>query len=69
MAVKRGNQVSTEVFGVYRSKRLKMPEVGEELRVVNFATREELPGIVIGVDAEQGTYDLRFLNAGYELEE
>ncbi len=69
VVVKRGSQTSTEVYGVYRSKRLPVPQVGDELRVVNFATREELPGIVIGVDVEHGTYDLRFLNAEPEREE
>ncbi len=69
VVVKRGSQLCTEVYGVYRSKRLLLPVVGEELRIVNIATREELPGVIIGVHPETNTYDIRFLNAEHGLEE
>ncbi len=69
VVVKRGSQVFTTVFGIYRSQRLGMPKVGEELRVVNYATQEEYPGTVIAVHPETNRYDLRFLNAEHDGQE
>jgi hypothetical protein len=46
------------VRGIYRSRRIPMPEIGDEVVVESCETRKKERGFVIDVNLIEGTYDV-----------
>lgn len=63
---KRGGETKTIVRGIYRSKKLPMPVLGEIVGIVRIdttKTAQEFVGTVTGIDEAEGTYDIEFEGA------